>query len=69
MSGEGAKMAKHSVYCRQLEDGSGFGVFVGTLKENTLPAYAGGRERWEQCVGVGSTRAAAWADYRLAIRG
>jgi hypothetical protein len=58
-------MAKESVYCRRLEDGSGFGVFVGTLKENTLPAFpVAGRERWEPCAGVGSTRAEAWADYR-----
>lgn len=48
------------VYCRQLEDKSGFGVFVGTAKENQAgPA----RPRWEQCAGVGSTRKEAWADY------
>jgi hypothetical protein len=58
---------RHSAYCRQLEDGSGFGVFAGTRKENMLsaaPAPAFGRERWEQCLGVGTTRIAAWADYR-----
>jgi hypothetical protein len=58
---------KEAVYCRQLEDGSGFGVFVGTLNKNTLPAFpapVAGRDRWEECVGVGGTRVAAWADYR-----
>lgn len=53
------------VYCRRLEDNSGFGIFVGTRKENMAAAiHQGGRDRWEQCVGVGSTRSAAWADYR-----
>ena len=53
------------VYCRQLEDKSGFGVFAGTAKENMAASpNRGGRDRWEQCVGVGSTRAEAWKDYR-----
>ena len=49
------------VYCRKLEDNSGFGVFLGTAKENQAGP---GRPRWEQCVGVGRTRKEAWADYR-----
>jgi len=54
-----------TVYCRQLEDKSGFGVFVGTAKENRAAApNRGGRPRWEQCVGVGITRRAAWKDYK-----
>jgi hypothetical protein len=53
------------VYCRQLEDKSGFGVFLGTARNNRAsdPLH-GGRGRWEQCVGVGKTQAAAWKDYR-----
>lgn len=44
----------HSVYCRTLEDSSGFGVFRRVYKCS----------RWEVCLGVGATRASAWADYR-----
>jgi len=56
---------RYPVYCRQLEDGSGFGVFEGTKKENTLPqGLHGGREKWELCVGFGRTKEEAEADYQ-----
>lgn len=51
------------VYCRELEDHSGFAVcFGGFLPPE--PAPVAGRNRWEEVLGLGSTREEAWADYR-----
>lgn len=51
------------VYCRSLEDNSGFVVcFGGFLPPK--PYSIGGRDRWEQVLGIGSTRKEAWTDYR-----
>jgi hypothetical protein len=53
------------VYCRQLEDKSGFGVFQGIvhyskgLGKNILD------ERWETCLALGSSRENAWKNYRI----
>lgn len=55
----------NSVYCRELEDKSGFAVFEGTAKGNrAAERNHGGRDRWEKCVGLGGTREEAWKDYR-----
>lgn len=47
---------KHSVYCRRLEDWSGFGIFQ---KQDPL-------SKWEVVFGVGPTRKLAWKNYRAA---
>lgn len=52
------------VYCRRLEDGSGYGIFPGLRKLPPVPINRGGRDRWEQCLGVGTTVAGAWKSYR-----
>lgn len=55
-------MEKDRVYCRKLEDGSGFVVCFGSK----LPAGppVGGRNKWEEVLGSGKTAKEAWADYR-----
>jgi len=50
------------VYCRQLEDKSGYGVFQGIIRHSKAhgPVLD---EKWELCLGVGKTARAAWKDY------
>lgn len=43
---------KNNIYCRKLEDGSGFVVVEAS------------RGKWEKVLGLGSTQSEAWADYR-----
>ena len=50
------------VYCRELEDKSGFVVCFGGFLP-PYPAPLGGRNRWEEVLGLGSTRKEAWQDY------
>ncbi len=57
-------MTRGSVYCRKLEDNSGFGVFERILRWSKSLARMVQDEKWELCLGVGGTRTAAWADYR-----
>jgi hypothetical protein len=52
------------VYCRQLEDGSGFGVFQGILHWSKRLFREVLDERWESCLGLGQSRVEAWKDYR-----
>ncbi len=52
------------VYCRQLEDHSGFGIFQGIVKWSKHLSAEVLDEKWEVCLGLGSTRKAAWKDYR-----
>jgi hypothetical protein len=55
----------NTVYERELEDRSGFGIFVGRKKDNIAPSVSqGGQDRWEQCVGFGKTSEEAWKDYQ-----
>lgn len=52
------------VYCRRLEDNSGFGVFQGIKHwAKHLCAWVLD-ERWETCLGVGRSAVEAWEDYR-----
>ena len=54
------------VYCRELEDHSGFVVcFGGFLPPE--PASVAGRDRWEKVLGLGSTREAAWGKLQESI--
>ena len=54
------------VYCRELEDHSGFVVcFGGFLPSGSSPI--GGRNRWEKVLGLGGTRREAWKDYRKSL--
>ena len=68
------------VYCRRLEDQSGWGVFRGIIRWAIhLSAKCRCRcpvphvpivkpdildEKWEVCLGLGNSRAGAWSDYR-----
>jgi len=52
------------VYCRQLEDKSGFGVFQGIVGWSKGLLREVRDDRWERCKGLGSTREEAWEDYR-----
>lgn len=57
-------MAKDRVYCRKLEDGSGFVVcFGGILRTNEYGIFPV-LPKWEEVLGLGKTRKEAWADYR-----
>jgi hypothetical protein len=51
------------IYCRQLEDKSGFGVFQGIVHWSKYLFAEVLDEKWETCLGVGSSRAKAWKDY------
>ena len=60
------------VYCRQLEDKSGFAVCQGIVRwgmtqwSDELGMRVFGYTldpKWETCLGVGKTREAAWNDY------
>lgn len=52
------------VYCRQLEDNSGFGVFQGIVGWSKGLARRVLDEKWESCLGLGSSPEEAWEDYR-----
>lgn len=50
------------VYCRELEDKSGFVVCYGSFLPS-YPAPIAGRDKWEKVLGLGDTRKEAWEDY------
>jgi hypothetical protein len=52
------------VYCRRLEDSSGFGVFQRIVLRRKNSSIAVLDEKWETVLGLGETRAEAWKDYR-----
>jgi hypothetical protein len=50
---------KDKIYCRQLEDKSGYGVFLGGPPGPAL--------RWEEVLGLGSTEKQAWKSYETGM--
>ena len=62
---------RQSTYCRKLEDNSGFVVVQTILRETSFymqvhhgaPRYAV-CQKWENVLGLGSSRDTAWSDYR-----
>lgn len=57
------------VYCRQLEDKSGFGVFQGIAHWSNHLYRKILNEKWETCLGLGSSKEEAWEDYRTREKG
>lgn len=55
---------KQSVYCRKLEDDSGFGVFQRKVAYSVAAGHKVEDHKWEMCLGVGSTQKEAWEDYQ-----
>jgi hypothetical protein len=52
------------VYCRRLEDQSGWGVFQRIIRWAIHLSANILDEKWEVCLGLGNSRAEAWSDYR-----
>jgi len=63
VGGEKESKMLNFVYCRQLEDKSGFGVMQRIVLWRKNPPIAVLDEKWERVLGVGKSTAAAWKDY------
>jgi hypothetical protein len=58
-------MKKPGVYCRKLEDNSGFAVCQRIVGYNNTSGKSWIVEKWELCLGLGSTREGAWKEYSV----
>ena len=54
----------NSVYCRRLEDSSGFGVFRRIVTWSSFLSKPLIDANWELCLCLGSTKNAAWENYQ-----